>query len=149
MEFGQLPAKADGPVFSEYGSHIFQRVYQLVGRFVKYHGTLFVLQGLQVLPAAFLGGGEETFKAEAARCLAGNAQRGNHGTGAGNGTHGNARGGALLHQILAGIGDGGASRIGNQGAGLAGQDPLHDHIALKFLVVLKVADKAFFNAQMV
>ena len=102
-----------------------------------------------MLPTALLGGGEEAFKAESAGGLTGNAQRGDGGAGAGNGADGDARGGALLHQILAGIGNGGASRIGNQGAGLAGQDPLHDHIALKFLVVLKVADKAFFNAQMV
>ena len=149
VELGQLPAEADAPVFPEGLRQIFQGGQQLVGSFIEDHGALFALQGFQVLPAALFGGGEEALKAEPARCLAGDAQRRDGGTGAGNGTDSDACGGALLHQILAGIGNGRTAGIGYQGAGLTGQDPFHNFITFESLVVLVVANQAFFDAQMV
>ena len=102
-----------------------------------------------MLPAAFFGHGQESLEAEPPGGLAGNAQRGDGSAGAGDGADGDARLGALLHQILAGVGDGRASRVGDQGAGLSGQNPLHNTASLEGLVMLVVADKAFFDFQMV
>ena len=65
-ELGQLPAETDGTVSAKGFGHILQGVYQLVGRFVEDHGPLLVFQGFQMLPAALLGGGQETLEAEPA-----------------------------------------------------------------------------------
>ena len=102
-----------------------------------------------MFPAALLGGGQEAFEAESSGGLAGDGQRRDGCAGTGDGTDRNAGCGALLYQILTGIGDSGTAGIGYQGAGLAGQDPLDNFIAFECLVVLVVADKAFFDAKMV
>ena len=149
MELGQLPAEADGPVGAEDLGHVLQGGQQLVGSLVEDHGAVLLPQGFQMLPPAFLGGGQEALKAEAARGLAGDAQGGDDGAGAGNGADGDACLGTLAHQILAGIGNGGRPRIGNQSAGFSCQDPVQDHIALGGLVMLKVADQALLDAQVV
>ena len=57
--------------------------------------------------------------------------------------------GALLDQILPGVGDGRAARVGNQRAGFPGENAVNNPVALCGLVMLVVADKAFFDAQMV
>ena len=62
---------------------------------------------------------QEAFEAETAGGLTGNAQGGDGGTGAGDGADHDARVMALLYQILAGVGNGGAAGIGDQGAGFA------------------------------
>ena len=102
-----------------------------------------------MLPAAFFRSGEEALEAEPAGGLPGNAQRRNGGAGAGDGADGDTGLGALLDQILPGVGDGGAARVGNQRAGLPGENAVDDPVALCGLVMLVVADKAFFDAQMV
>ena len=148
-ELTKLPAQADGPVRAEGLQQILQGGGQLVGGFIEDHGPLLLFETLQMLPAALLGGGQEALEAEPPGGLAGNAESGDGGTGAGNGTDLDSGSHALLDQILAGIGNGGTACIGDLGAGLTGQDPLYDLITFDSLVVLIVAHKAFFNAQVV
>ena len=149
MELAQLPAEADGTFRAEYLHHVLQGIHQLVGRFVKNHGALFCPQGRKMLPAAFFAHGEEALKAKPAGGLPGNAQCGDGGTGTGNGADGDACGGTFLHQILTGVRDGGASCIGNQGAGLTGQNPLHNAASLEGFVMLVIAYKGLFDFQVV
>ena len=149
MELCQLPAKADGAVLSENLRHALQGVHKLMGSFVEDHGPLLVYKRIQMLPAAFRGGGEKTLKAKSTGSLTGDAQGGDHGTGTGNGAHGNACVCALLYKLLAGVGDGGTSGVGYQRAGLPGKDPVQDHITLLRLVMLVVADKVFSDTKVV
>ena len=102
-----------------------------------------------MLTTALFGGRQEAFKAESAGALTGDAQRGDDRAGTGNGAYGDACLGTLLHQIFAGIRDGGAAGIRNQSAGLTGEDPLYNKITLTGLVMLIVADEAFFDAHMI
>ena len=102
-----------------------------------------------MLPTAFLCCGKKTLKAEPPGGLAGNAQCRDDCAGAGDGADGDACFGALLHQLFTGVRNGGTARIGNQCAGFACQNAFQYDIALGSLVMLKVADKAFFNTQMV
>ena len=90
MQLGQFPAEADPAVCTKSIPKIFQCRYQLVGRFIENHGPLLFLQALQMLPAALLGSGQETFETEPPRCLTGDAQGSNGGAGAGNGADGDA-----------------------------------------------------------
>ena len=149
MELGQLPAQTDGALAPESRGKIRQGVQQLMGGVIENHGACFVLQAVQVLPAAFFRRGQEAFKTESAGGLAGNAQGGNGGAGAGNGAYGNARRGALLHQVLAGVGNGGRPRVGYQGAGFSCQDSVQYFFALEGLVVLVVAHQGLFQLQVV
>ena len=81
-------------------------------------------------PTAFLGGGQETLKAEPTGGLPGNAQGSDQSARAGDGADGNARLHALTHQLLTGVRDGGTSRVGDQSTGLASQNSTQYHIAL-------------------
>lgn len=96
-----------------------------------------------MLPAAFFRRGEEALKAEPAGGLPGNAQRRDGGTGTGDGANDDAGFSALLDQVLPGVGDGGTARVGDQRAGLPGENAVNDPVALCGLVMLVVADKAF------
>ena len=149
MEFGQLPAQAHRAIRPETGCQILQRGGELVGGFVENHGPPLLGQGFQMLPAAFFGGGEKTLKAEPPGGLPGDAQGGDGGAGTGDGAHRDSRLGALFDQIFSRVGNGGAACVGNQGAGLAVQNPLDDLVSFEGLVMLVVADKAFFDAQMI
>ena len=93
-------------------------------RFIKYHGALLRNEILQVGPAAFLGGGEEAFKAKPSGRTAGDAQSGDHSAGTGNGAYRHTGLGALLYKLLAGVRDGRTTGIGYQCAGFSGQDPV-------------------------
>lgn len=55
---------------------------------------------------------------------------------------------AERHQILPGIGDGGHTRVGDQNGGLPCQQAGADLFAPFPPVVLKIADKRLFNAEM-
>ena len=112
MKLCQLPAQTDGAVSAEDFRHIRQRGHQLVGGFVEDHRPGLGSQGVQMLPAAFFRRGEEALKAEPAGGLPGNAQRRDGGAGTGDGANDDAGFSALLDQVLAGVGDGGASGIG-------------------------------------
>ena len=102
-----------------------------------------------MLPAALFCCGEESFKAKAAGGLTGNTQGCDHSAGTGNGADNNTGFMTQLYQILAGVRDGGAAGIGYQRAGFAGQNPFDYFFAFKSLVMLIVADKAFFDAQVI
>ena len=149
MKLCQLPAQTDGAVSAEDFRHIRQRGHQLVGGFVENHRPGLGSQGVQMLPAAFFRRGEEALKAEPAGGLPGNAQRRDGGAGTGDGANDDAGFSALLDQVLPGVGDGGTARVGDQRAGLPGENAVNDPVALRGLVMLVVADKAFFDAQMV
>ena len=102
-----------------------------------------------MLPAALFCGGEKALKAKSAGALGGNAQGGDGGAGAGNGADRNACGGALAYQVLARVGDGGASGIGYQGAGFAPENPVQNLFTLEGLVVFIIAHQGLFQLQVV
>ena len=149
MQFGQLPAQTQGTVGTEIRDHILQRCQQLVRGLVENHGPLLFPQSFQMSKPAFFRSGQEALKAEAPRQLPGNAQGGNGGAGAWNGGDGNPGFGTLPDQFLAGVGNGRASRVGNQCTVFSRQNPGNDPVPPESLVVFIVADQGLMQLQMV
>ena len=102
-----------------------------------------------MFPAALFCCGEKSLKTKSAGCLPGDTQCCNDCTRAGNGANSDTRLGTLFYQFLTGIGDGRTAGIRYQRTSLAGKNPLYNLFTLLRLVVLKVADEAFFDAQMI
>ena len=148
MDLRELAGEGDPPVAKRV-EQVAQRGGELVRRFVKHHGALFAAQLLEVVAAALLVHAQEALEREAARGQAGECERGGHGGRPRHGQHADAAGGALGHEILARIGDGGHSRVGDEHAVLSRLDPLADHGAAPALVVLIIAEHRLFQAEMV
>ena len=149
MELGKLPAEADAPLRPEGVGKILECVLKLVRRFIENHSAPFGFQGVQMLPTAFFVRGQKALEAEAPGRQAGDAQRRDRRTGAGNGADAHARLCAERDQILAGIGDGGGTGVGHKRTALAGKQSLDDARAAFIFVVLIIADKRLFQLQMV
>ena len=117
--------------------------------FVKDHGARLAGQLLQLIPALLFAGGKKALKGEAACGQAGDSQRVDGGAAAGDSLHGDAVFGAQTHQLLAGITDGGHPRVGDQRAGLTGQQAGEDRLSRCGTVVLVIADQRLFDAEMI
>ena len=148
MELGQLPAEGGLPVPQDL-QEVREGGPQAVGGLVEDHGALLPDQGREALPALLPPHGEEALKGEAPRSKPADRQGGDQGTAPRDGLHGHALRRAELHQGLAGIADGGGPGVGDQGAGLPGQEPGENGRARRGLIVLVVAHQGLFDAEVV
>ena len=99
--------------------------------------------------AVFLVHGQKALKGEAACGLAGGRQSGYQGTGTRDGTHRDPQGGALGHQLLAGVGDGGHPCVGDQGAILSSQQPVQHRPAAAVGIVAVIGHHGLFQPQVI
>ena len=114
---------------------------------MKKHGAVFLLQSRQLLFSLRFIGGQKSFKAETGGGKTRQGQGVNAGATAGNTGDRNAPLGAQCDQILARIGDGGRSRIGDQGAGLPVLEAFDDLRAALAAVVLVIRDHWLGDAE--
>ena len=112
-----------------------------MGRFVEDHGAGFVLQGVQMLPTAFLVDGEEALEGEASGGQTADGQGVDGGAAAGDDDDRHAVFRAEPHEALPGVGDGGSTGVRHQGTALSRQEPLEDGLPGGDLVVLVIADE--------
>ena len=149
MQLCQLARERDLPLAAERIAQVAERAQQLVRRFVEDHGARLALQPLQMLTAGLAAHGEKAFEAKLLRRQAGHGQRGDGGAGAGDDLHVDALLGALAHDVLAGVGDGGHAGVGHERARLAREQPRDDLLTAGVLVVLVVAHARLFDLKVV
>ena len=93
--------------------------------------------------------GEEALEAKLLRRQAGHGQRRDGRARAGDDLYVDALLGALAHDVLAGVGDGGHTGVGHERARLTGEQAGDDLLAAGVFVVLIVAHARFFDLKMV
>ena len=110
-------------------------------RFVKNHSACFTLQTLQMLAPALAVHGEKTLECEPPARKAAHAQRGDARAAAGNRDDLDARRRADRGEVLARVGNGWRSGVGDLRAALPGEDAREDHLPALAPVMLKITHK--------
>ena len=149
MELRELARERDLPRAAERVAQVTERAQQLVRRLVEDHRARLAAQALEVLAPGLAAHGEEALKAKLLRRQTGHGQRRDGRARAGDDLHVDALLGALTHDVLAGVGDGGHAGVGHEGARLAGEQAGDDLLAAGVFVVLVVAHARFFDLKMV
>ena len=142
-------ARQRNPPVAERFIQIAERRRTLVRRFVKDHRAALVGELSQMLPAAFFVHAQKALERKPSRRQAGKRQRRHHRARPRHRQHRNAALRALGHQLLAGIRDGGHSRIRNQHAVFARFDARADLLSALAFIVFIVADQRLFDPEMV
>ena len=119
-----------------------ERAHQAVRRFVQDRGALFRFERLEPFGALPLLHRKKALEAKPPRRQPRHSERRDRRAAARHCDHRNAVFRAQAHQILAGVGDGGAAGVGHQGAALTVKQPLQDAGPAGGLVVLVVSDQA-------
>ena len=118
-------------------------------RFVEHHGAHFVFDGLQVVLTALFIDAQKALKRKSARRQSRYRQRGNDGARARHNKHRHVVLGAQRHKVFARVGDGRHAGVGDNGARFARQNAVYNAPTLFGLVVLIIAYKRLFNAEVV
>ena len=148
MELGQLPAQGDAAVGTESAGQIVQRGAQLVGRFVKDGGALFLQKRSKAFLFLLAVHGQKALEHPAGGVLPGHGQRCDAGGSRRHRHYLDAPGQCVPHDHLARVGDAGHARITAQCAALARLNAAQDALTL-LQGVLIVADHGLFQAQKV
>ena len=146
MEFCQFPAQGRLPV-AEGIQQIGKGRFQAVGGLVEDEGSFFAQQLPEAFPAFGFIDREESLEYEASGRQAADGQGGDQGAAARHGLNGNAAFRAQADQVLARVADSGRASVGNQGAGLTGQETVQYKGACGSFIVFMVADHGLFEAQ--
>ena len=149
MELGEFPAQRDTPLGAKGIPQIPQGGRQLVGRLVEQHGPLLTPELLQVGPAIFLVHSQKSLKGKPAGGQARGRQRGDQGARSRDGNHAHTGGGALGHQLLAGVADRRGARVSDQSAVFARQKAAEDRRPAGAGVVPVIAQHRLFQPQMI
>ena len=120
-----------------------------MGRLVEDHGALLPHQREQVLPAAFLVGGEEALKGEACRGKPADGQGADGGGRSRDDLYRDGGFGAEAHQILPGVGDAGHAGVGHHGTAFPRQNPGNNLFPPFPEVVFVVAHQGLFDGKVV
>ena len=148
VQLRELAPERNVPV-AEHIVKIAERFRELVRRFVEDHRARLAAQALKMLAPGLAAHGEEALEAKLLRRQAGNGQRRDGRARAGDDLHVDALLGALAHDVLTGVGDGGHAGVGHERARLTGEQPGDDLLTAGVFVVLIVAHARFFDLKMV
>ena len=148
VQLCQLPAQGDAAVCAKGIGQIVQRGAQLVGRFVKDGGALFLQKLSQPLFFLLAVHGQKALEHPAGGVLPGHGQRCDAGGSRRYWHYLDAPGQCVPHDHLARVGDAGHARITAQGTALACFNAAQDALTL-LQGVLIVADHGLFQTQKV
>ena len=118
-------------------------------RLVKDHGAALVLDFVQMVPAALFIDAQKALKRKSARRQSRYRQCGNDGARARHNKHRHVVLGTQRHKVFARVGDGRHAGVGDNGARFARQNAVYNAPAFFGLVVLIIAYKRLFNAEVV